>query len=67
MQNFATLQQLWDFNNDGSYKKWNNLPKIVAYLSLLHWSYTLRTDQLADCVRYPWLQAETKLVTFLGN
>ena len=37
----------WDFTNGGenNKKKRINLPKLVAYLSLLRWSHALRSDQ----------------------
>ena len=35
----------WDFNNRGEKKKSGIIPKIVAYLSLLHWSHALRSYQ----------------------
>jgi hypothetical protein len=39
---------LWDLNNgcaNNKNNKRNNLPKIVAYLSLRRWSHKLRSDQ----------------------
>jgi hypothetical protein len=44
---FMLLKGPWDFGNGGekNKKKRINLPKIVAYLSLLRWFHALRSDQ----------------------
>ena len=50
----------WDFNkvganNNNNNKKRNNLPKIVAYLSLLRWLHALLSDQLSRMMTRYWL------------
>ena len=55
-QSFDELKQMDEVNKEGfvvkftednfrRFQKWNNLPKIVAYLSLLRWSHALQADQ----------------------